>query len=233
MYLEAVTVSVGYSDYLEFTMSRNRPHFDRYVVGTVPEDDDTIAVCAKYDVECVLTEQFKNVQGLKGFRGLNDDVVWCKSRGINECLARLSFRDWVLHMDADIVLTKRFRELLEETYLEECGMYSMVRYNTHRRGVVLSVYNDCFNWYRNRMRFSLKPAGKRAIGYFQLFHSRAEPFLNAGEKYCVSVNARGDGMFGDLWARDEQWLLSGACAHIHHGGTGENWKGRVTPPLDW
>ncbi len=116
MIVEAVTVCVDYSDFLAHTLPLNKPHLNRLVIVTAPHDRATQRLAAHYNVECVVTEAFYR----QGDR-------FNKGRGINAGLAVLNKRNWLLHLDADIVLPPRTRHFLDRAQLDPRAIYGIDR----------------------------------------------------------------------------------------------------------
>ena len=81
MLIDAVTVCVGYSDFLAETLPVNLPHLNRLVVVTAPDDYETMAVCKLFSVECRAT----NLMTSGGSK-------FNKSRGIDYGLGLLGLR---------------------------------------------------------------------------------------------------------------------------------------------
>ena len=57
--VEAISVCVGYADFLVATLPENLPVLDHMVVITSPEDEETRQVCRKFNVDHVLSEDYK------------------------------------------------------------------------------------------------------------------------------------------------------------------------------
>jgi len=107
--LSCVSVCINYSDFLDHTLRYNRVHFDKYVVVTSPDDEDTRSVCRKYEVTCLTTEDATR------------DGDFSKGRLIERGLQHLPADSWILHLDADIVLPTAFRKELDLVHLDpEC-----------------------------------------------------------------------------------------------------------------
>ena len=53
MKVEAVTVSIGFADFLKVTLPHNLPLFDRIVVVTSPDDVPTRELCRKLGIKMV------------------------------------------------------------------------------------------------------------------------------------------------------------------------------------
>ena len=99
--LECVVICVNFSDVLAFTLPANKIHFDRMIVVSDLTDEATKNLCSHNHVELVQTDAF-----------YAKDQAFNKANGINVGLQKLNPQAWVLHMDADIVLPPRTRELL-------------------------------------------------------------------------------------------------------------------------
>src|SRR4051794_19831252 len=94
MKLEAVIVSAGCADFLAATLPFNKPHFDKIIVITAPEDRDTQRICDYWGVQYERTDKLNT-----RWQG-----VFCKGAGINVGLDKLAKDGFVVHMDADIAL---------------------------------------------------------------------------------------------------------------------------------
>ena len=148
MKIEAVTVCVNYSKQLAQAL-RNKEFLDRWVVVTSSEDHDTISLCADNDIKCRVTDCF-----------FDDGASFAKGRGINKGLEMLYRDNWLLHMDADILLPHDFREIVLD--LDEQCMYGSVRY--HHDGTPNEEVTPAGMVYGfKKMRY--------ICGYFQLWHS--------------------------------------------------------------
>ena len=117
-FLEAVTVCVGYSDFLAHTIVLNRLFFNKYVVVSSYDDKDTHNLCKFYNVTCIKTNSF-----------YEDGDTFNKAKGINIGLRSLSMRGGVLHLDADIYLPPLFRTIYETLDIDEESVYGFDRFN--------------------------------------------------------------------------------------------------------
>ena len=118
MRIEAVTVCKGFADILEFSILHNQALFDRWLIVTSPDDDATHRVCKHHGVDFVDTDAFTRL-GESFNKGL----------GINTGLAHLTCSDWVLHLDADILLPPRTRHFLENAELDPTCIHGFDRFN--------------------------------------------------------------------------------------------------------
>jgi|SRR4051812_48157964 hypothetical protein len=231
MKIECVIVCWNYSDFLEHTLPQNLNHLDRIVVVTHPHDGKTKNLCAKYGVDCIPTEVFHH-EGDK----------FNKGRAINLGLSHLKHVDWLLHIDADILLPHRFRDLLNRAPLEQKCLYGADRLNSH-----------CWeHWEANKhltvpqyqWRYLVQPHsefelgarllhaeyGYCPIGYFQFWHSSVGlryPIVNGSAEHS-------DVMFAVQWARRNRHLLPEFFVYhleSEKSGMGKNWDGRKSKPF--
>ena len=120
MKIEAVVTCVDYADFLAETLPHNRNLFDKVVVVTSPEDKPTQRICEYWHVDCLSTDSFRSRWG-----------EFNKGAAINDGLARLAKTDWLVHMDADIVLPPLTRTLLEAAELDPSSIYGIDRHMVH------------------------------------------------------------------------------------------------------
>lgn len=227
MRIEAVVVCHNYSDFLEHTLPENVELLDRLVVVTHPDDKDTQKLCTKYGVDCIPTRLMHE-----------DNDKFNKGRCINLGLSHLRHEDWLLHMDADVLLPHKFRKMLDYAKLKSENIYGADRLNC------LSFDN----WERHKhkihpqhqWRFMVTPVsefplgsrlihqeyGYCPIGYFQLWHSsqrKTYPIVTGSAEHS-------DVMFAVQWARENRILLPELFVfHLESDGDlpmGINWNGR-------
>ena len=163
MKIEAVTVSIGFGDYLAETLPRNRSKFDRFVVVTSPDDLLSQQVAQQNSCRTVLTTRHLDEGGFNKGKAIND--------GLDAC----SLSDWVCHLDADIVLPDYFSVLApHEIKNKRLGMRaSCTVFGIHR------YMCDCVEDWRHYLRtgdtgrFRIEARRKDQIhlpvGFFQLW----------------------------------------------------------------
>ena len=238
MKFECVIVSVDYGDYLAWTLPLNLRHFDKIVVVTTFTDQQTQNICKFYDVECVVTHSF-----------YADNARFKKSLGINEGLARLDKDAWVAHMDADIVLPPRAREMFEKVHLDPACVYGIDRmmcesfdawlkyftnpaYQLHDENIFIKP--NAFETFGIRVGLLGKDKyadGYAPIGFFQLWN----PEGSGVKEYTVESAEAGkdDMLFALKWPRAKRHLLPEVIAiHLESEAPhrmGANWAGRITP----
>ena len=117
MRIEVVQVCVGYADFLAATLPENLPLVDDLVVVTSPDDEETRAVCRKHSVHHVLSDDHQR------------DGPFNKARMIQRAFDQLRGKDWILHLDADIVLPRKFRQFIDWAHPDERTIYGADRCN--------------------------------------------------------------------------------------------------------
>ena len=115
MRIEAVTVSVDYSDFLAETLPFLLRQVDDLVVVTSPDDQRTRDVCAATSARVVATTAM-----------YDDGRTFSVGAAINEGLKHLRRDDWILAIDADIVLGGI---LLRDLDLFEPKLYGIDRFH--------------------------------------------------------------------------------------------------------
>lgn len=238
MFLEAVSVCVQYSDILSHTAPRIRPLFDRWIIVTTPDDEGTREVCRKHNIDCIFTDTF--YEGGDEFN---------KAKGINLGLERLNKRDWVCHIDADIVLPPDTRQFLSAASLRKDTIYGIDR-------VMLKSWEDWQKFlssgylqhdYHARCNFPkgfevgarwVSPHyGFCPIGFFQLWHGPETLYKGIASRRYPDVHndaARADVQYSLTWDRPYRALLPELIAiHLESEAAplGANWKGRTTKPF--
>ena len=124
MRIEAITVCVDYADFLEVTLPSIRAAVDDLVVVTAPGNRRTQRVCDGYD--------FEEVRVVETTAMFDHDRRFSLGAAINAGLCELALDDWVLVIDADIVLPRNARETLEHVPLAPNGIHGIDR--VHCRG---------------------------------------------------------------------------------------------------
>lgn len=232
MYIEAVTTCVDYSDFLAETLPHNKAVVDRMWVVTAPEDLATQRICAHYDVDVILTDAFEARWG-----------EMHKAKGINVGLDHLLQSDWVLHVDADIVLPPRAKSLMQHADLDKSMLYGV-----HRRciygydewcefrsmpEVQHESYHQIDSKYPRGPAFtSWSKGGYLPVGFFQLWHPTTSGISTYPDEH--GAVDRTDVQFGEQWPRAKRALLPEF--EVHHlesekAPQGINWMGRETKPF--
>lgn len=229
--LEAVTVSVGFDDMLDHTLSANHGQMDTMIIVTSPDDRATQAVARKHGAICVPTDLIR-----KNGRTFN------KGAAINAGFNAFQYHGWRLHLDSDIVLPSSFRRILfNHHHLDRHCLYGADRVDVigtaemrkarehlqHQHGCIVQAYGGGVGG-----RFVHTLSGYSPLGYFQLWHSSCQkPY-----PYSLGTAAHDDVMFANLWPESHRRLLPGIITHHLCAAPpkwGENWDGhRQQPRLD-
>lgn len=222
-----------------WTIGQNKKFFDDWVIVTSNKDNDTIKLCAHYNVKCLKTNIF--------------DTGYNKAAAINLGLDQLSRKDFLLHIDADIYLPERSKELLELAKLDKTKIYGIDRLNVVGFDTWINHLSNPTLLYENQIYLHqwLFKAGSRVIktwrepefiydigyiplGYFQLF---ADP---SGKKIVYPEHisedfARSDMIMSAMYPRDKRELIPEIIG-LHLMGRGEtkgcNWTGRSSTKFD-
>jgi hypothetical protein len=144
--IDAVTVSIDYSDYLENILS-NRHQLNRWIIITHKSDKKTINLCKEYNLEYILS---RNIYA--------DRSPFAKGRAINEGLTYLQPLNSILQLDSDILLPETFREDISVLVLDKNTIYGAKREDIE--GNVIQEVTPLGY-----------PVNNETLGYFQLWHS--------------------------------------------------------------
>jgi hypothetical protein len=240
--IEAVTVSVGYADFLREVIPYNLQHLDRWLIVTDARDQATREVCRQHNLEFLATDDF-----------YRDGAGFDKARGVDRGMQLLAHDDWVLHLDADVVLPPHTRHTLRAADLDRRSIYGadrvMVRgWDRWQRlkasGFLERVgrsyhHNVCFpGGFDVGARWADPYHGYVPIGFFQLFHREATLFRGIRTRryscHGHSDAARTDVQFSLLWDRRRRALVPELVVlHLESedSSTGANWSGRTTRPF--
>lgn len=230
MKIEAVVVCVGYDDFLRVTLPYNLAHVDHLTVVTTPEDGATRRLCHQLGVRCLPTHAFSR-----------EGAGFNKARGINYGLSHQRCDDWLLHLDADVVLPPRTRHMLMNAELRRDTIYGIDRVNCPNYdewAAFLASPEHQYEWsclVKTPRRWALGAriahgdyGGYCPLGFFQLWHSSAQaryPIIQQGDAEHTDV------LHAIQWDRPRRHLLPEIIAlHLEseEAPMGANWKGRRT-----
>ena len=223
MKIEAVTVCMNYGDFLAHSAPLNKPHFDDWVIVTLPNDKHTIEVCNYYGLKYITTHIADLHKG-EFHKGL------CVTEGIKQ----LSKSDWLLLIDADTVLQPNFKGTLEimnlEDDLDKTCLYTIdrVRFETFEEWMEFYSHPTYNLGNRSRDgRFCLPDFVP--TGFFQMWHSSTgiTQYIHQWET-CGGEDIR----FSYLWPRSKRvFIPETTCYHLS-SGPGCNWLGRISKPFE-
>jgi len=228
--IEAVITCVNHADFLAHTLPENLQHLDHVVVVTSPTDKATKDICNYYGVVCVDTDVFTE-HGDK----------FNKGRGINVALNHCRHDEWLLQMDADVILPHRFRWTLGAAKPSAENLYGADRLNVNgwekwkkvKDSLVPQFQNGCHVWAHPELDFGARllhgDYGYTPIGYFQLWHRSQKRFYPGSG----ASSEHSDVMFAIQWPRANRILLPQMFVYhldsLEKPEQGVNWHGRKTP----
>lgn len=239
MRIEMVTVSVGCGDFLAVTLEENLQLVDDLVVVTSEDDLETHDVCRRHSVRYIKSQDFKR------------NGPFNKGRMIQRGMDSIGAKDWILHCDADIVLPRQLKRLLDVAHLDEkciygCDRRMLVGYDEWDRFKLAKRHWDvhsfeCYGKPREEYPFGTRWAstihGYVPIGFFQLFHG--SEYIDRGmhqRRYPVAHGnaARTDCQFSLQFDRNRRILIPEIqVLHLESesAAMGKNWEGRRTKPF--
>lgn len=233
-YLEAVIVAVNYADFLEETLAWNKQYFDHITVVTSFDDKETHRVCRLNNIDPVKTNEF-----------WEDGAAFNKAAGINLGLAHARYNDWILHLDADVLLPHDFRNLLWQYPLKQDCIYGADRINIVGRKAYekLIASKEFRHQYLEKFLNVVPPQSDRAarlvhkemgwlpLGYYQLFNGKylGDHQLRYPDQNHTRSAERSDVLFSLQWKRENRILLPNVTVfHLESEARpqGVNWFGR-------
>jgi len=229
-----VIVCVDYADFLEVTLPFARGVADDIVVVTAPGDRRTLDVVARSGVRCIESTAMR--EGGRRFS---------LGAGINAGLQACRLDDWVLVLDADIVLPgTAARRTLETVGLVPSKLYGIDRVHCRGRAAWDAfaaaervVRHWEIRWLRDfpmgaRIRFP-DDRGYAPCGFFQLWHPRHSGVRD----YPVHPAGTAEGsdmLHAERWGRPWREHIPEIVAiqlesDAPDDPVGVNWAGRRTP----
>jgi hypothetical protein len=235
MQIEAITVSVGYADFLAVTAQHNAGVLDDWLIVTTEDDLATREVCRRHSLRMLLSRDH-----------VRDGHKFNKGRLIERGLQHLSSGGWRLHLDADIVLPSRFRQHLRAAQIEPHKIYGadriMVR--SYKQWLRLRESGWLTHDYHCRVnpppgfpvgtRWAHHNVGYVPIGFFQLWHAQEDLWRGArirGYPQRHNDACRTDVQHALQWDRNCRELIPEMLVvHLESEAVknGANWCGRKT-----
>jgi hypothetical protein len=160
--IKTVICSINYCDLLKETLSQNVKELFDISIITDLKDQETKDLCMEFNVKCYQTDLFY-INNSKFNRGMVLNAFLNKFK--NEL-------DWVLLLDADIVVPKDFEKLFFDLSPDINVMYGCRRYDVQEYQDWKKVQEN----YENLINYRLfRGVG---YGYFQLFNFKSEIIKN-------------------------------------------------------
>lgn len=217
MVLKSITVCVDYSDYLSISLPVNKKFIDEMLVITHEKDIATKKVCDDNGVEYIETDKM-----------YEDGATFNKGKAMNVGLEKIKDSDWIVNIDADIVLPNDFKDVISSNPLKEDCLYSAERSICFSKFIWHLFSNGNMNP-SSFVYFKDKKMG--LIGYLFIYNANYLKKIGQPLKISESYDACNgwDFSFREFWPVSNRKLLPMYAAHL--GDVGKNWNGRVTRPF--
>lgn len=199
--MRALTVCVGFSDYLSVTLPKNRHNWSEVMIVTTPADTETIRVAKACRARLHLTDVFHA-----------DGAKFNKFAAIEEALDSFGRHGWIALVDADVIWPE-----VVPTKFEEGNLYGPIRRlwtdertpipDESRWGGLHHGRTDCFE------------------GFTQIFHAD-DSVLGKQPWHRIDLPdaGAGDGYFADKWPQSRRVRTEWDVLHI--GESRIHWEGR-------
>ena len=195
--LDVVIVSVNYNDFLLISLENNSKIFESITVVTSSSDFLCQKICKKFGVKCLVTDiMYEN------------GVVFNKGKAINEGIRSISEPDYILLLDADILVMEKIDvDSLEDDVLYTSNRYMIDNFDSYQSYISGEVDKD--------NAFVLEK--NEGFGFFQLF--------NYGMDIKFPEDSD-DASTDDIRFRNRFHLKKSIEKVILHLGKDSNWTGR-------
>jgi len=202
--IQVVVICVNYSDFLKITYQKNIRFFNQtnYNIITSSEDQKTIDLCVNLNIKYEIYDDFY----------LNSSKM-NKSGAINKIQKRLYNEfpdDWILLLDADIILPDNFKELFLSKCDNTMSLYSLKRKDYEEEDDFLNSEN------------LIDYTGINFMGFMQLYHNKTKFYPEFSNDCGIC-----DAIFRDYFF-DYLVLLDEDSYVVHLGKRDVNNRGRVT-----
>lgn len=218
MKIQCVIICVNYDDFLSITLPFNKNHVDDITVVTTKNDLATQQLCRQYGAKVVITDRLHE-----------DGAKFNKGKAINDGFKSLNNPDWILHLDADMILPHDFKDKIKATNLDINKLYGITRlmcpnYEAWRRYQRTGRHRP--RWAHQRRRLNI------GVGFFQLFNSKC-PKLDQNPWYPEEFGhaGRSDRFFMRKIGQVESLNMVGIHIDNESKNMGANWNGRVTSKI--
>lgn len=229
-----VTVCVKYDDFLFWSIVLNKHHLRNWLIVTNELDYKTILLCEYHNIDYITTNSF-----------FENNARFNKFAGVNEALKHIN-TDWVLFLDADIIIPQNINRVLDNLKLKEDEIYGTDRLNLTGPDELLKYLKDRNNIVKDNwlVDFSDYSVGARICQFYGGEEDNGEfkgwtPlgfFQLANKKYFKEYPQKEDSadhcdlVFAKKYEREKRILIPELlCAHIDSEESwGANWNGRIT-----
>ena len=199
--IDVIITSVDYNDFLILSLENNTKYFENITVVTSNDDIICQNICKSYGVKCITTDSF-----------YEDDFLFNKGKAINIGIESIVNPEFILLLDADIIVTNK----IELSNLETDTLYTSDRW-------------ICYNhfqyerWEKGETQVNNLPKYERDNGYgfFQLFN-----FNNSLDvkwyPHELENSSHPDLKFSSYFPKKQTISVD----IIHLGDVKKNWNGR-------
>jgi hypothetical protein len=204
--IDVIIVSVNYNDFLKITLAENKKIFDNITIVTTIDDIECQKICKDFDVKCVITKRL-----------YENGAKFNKGKAINDGIRSLVNPNWILLLDADMIVPSTFKESFRREYTNINSLYVCDR-------IMFNEYVKYLDW-KSGIGKKGPVYNLKGIGYFQLFNINSDslPRFIYPEN---SNNAAGS----DVSFRNKfKERVDLGIESIHLGESNKNWEGRETP----
>lgn len=206
----AITVCIGYAQYLRVTAMHNRALFQRWVIVTSQDDLNTQNLCMELGLEMVAV-----AHSAPPFQAATNKA-WYIDEGRRRSADHAG---WYVIVDADTVVSEQVASNIGLACLSPGMLYGCW-------GRIFARSQDEVAWLAQRW-YLAAPQAMPIIGYFQMFHSSVTtPYAKSLGSFVPGFSeAYDDVMFRHQFAPSRQALIPGYCVHLGQANT--NWRGRL------
>lgn len=126
--IDVIIVSVNYNDFLVLTLENNIKYLDNITVVTSLNDSLCKEICDKFGVKCVITD-----------RMYENGAKFNKGKAINEGIKSIQNPEWILLLDADIILTNDWDRIIKSNIFNKDSIHICSRN-------IIENYEDYQKW---------------------------------------------------------------------------------------
>jgi len=240
--IDAIITCVDYPDFLKVTLPVAKKELDHVTVVTSPRDKATQLVCQDLGVDFLVTDKFTR-----------NGAVFNKGAATNLGIQNIKYNDWIMCLDADILLptglkSKLFEKVSDTSTLYGFDRFDITGYDQYEKLLESGDLDRLYWWYEIQEwqnfvklpypvmpRFQVRGInGDVPLGFLQLFHYNymikskiRYPELRTGAEWS-------DVEFALLWPMEQRQILDQAVVfHLSSeiANLGHNWWGRKTKPF--
>lgn len=204
--IDAVIVSVDYNDFLILTLKNNIKYLENITVVTSTSDTLCKEICDKFGVKCVITDKM-----------YEDGAKFNKGKAINEGIKSIQNPDWILLLDADIIIPNSWNGIINSNIFKKDAIHICSRN-------IIENYDDYQRWINGEQVGRIESS--KGFGYFQLFNINSNVLFGGNPIFPETSD---DAAWSDLSFRNKfNNRVDIPISVVHLGKAYSNWKGRET-----